>query len=84
MPLDRSKIRKGAFMTSTPAPDGYVARRARDDDEKLRREFPEFENVMKAAGPSHGPDFEREMAGIKVLAARLEAVRQQLKKVRGK
>jgi hypothetical protein len=84
MPLDKSQIRKGAFMTGANCEGSFVARRARSDDEALLRAYPEFADTIKAAGPSHGPAFEREMASIKEMARRLENVREQLKKVRGK
>ena len=83
MPIDRSKIRKGALMFSTPVPEGHVVRR-RNDDEKLLREFPEFEETIKAAGPSHGPMFEAEKAAIRELSRRLEILRFQMRKARGK
>lgn len=82
MPIDKASIRKGTFMTGTECAGHF--RLARDEDATLRAEFPEFEDTQKSAGPMRGPVFEREQAAIKALAAQLQAVRDQLKKVRGK
>ena len=73
-PTEALRITKGMRLTSTP----------RIDDEALRRAYPEFEDVFKEAGPSYGPAYERETAAIREIARRLELVREQLKKVRGK
>ena len=72
MSFDRSQIRKGMFMTSTP---GVPARHSR---EALRAEFPMFADTLAAAGPGSGPEFERQQRGIKELTERLQQVRKQL------
>jgi hypothetical protein len=78
--FDRDQVRKGVYMTGAPCEGRFVARRARDDDEKLRRQYPEFENVIKEAGPSYGPEFEKHQASIQQLTQRLQQVRKELER----
>jgi hypothetical protein len=81
---DRSQIKKGMYMQGAPHAAQFVARRGRDDDEAVRRRYPEFENVIKEAGPSYGPAFEKHQAEVAQLAQRLQMVRRQLDSYRGK
>lgn len=62
-------IKRGAFLTSTP-----TATKAAP----LPPDLEHFEAANQAAGPLSGPVFELQRAGIAELAARLQAVREQL------
>ena len=75
MPLDKSQIRKGAFLVGGICPgDGApVGKR-----QPLPKDLEHFEATVAAAGPTYGPIFEREMVAIKEMTERLQQVRKQL------
>ena len=53
MPLDKSQIRKGTFLVGGAcAADGTMVTASRHERDQLRRQFPQFENVLQAAGLS--------------------------------
>jgi len=64
----KATIRKGAHLTSTP----------RTGNEALIKSFPEFEDTIRAAGPTSGPEYDRHAAAVQEIARRLQAVRDQL------
>jgi hypothetical protein len=70
----RARIRKGIRLTSTPAPEGYVARR------KPRPPDPELSEAAAAAF-----EFDRKhTATVTELARRFAAVRQQLEDLKAR
>jgi len=78
MPIDRSKIRKGMFLTSTPVPAGYVRKRA-----PLPDDLREFEQA--AARADEMAAFERQhAANIAELARRLQKVREGIDAVKNR
>ncbi|MFH0300993.1 hypothetical protein AAFX91_27965 [Bradyrhizobium sp. 31Argb] len=79
MPIDKSRIVKGAFLTGGECPASF-----KHADDALRREYPEFEGVLKAAGPRPSPErlaelaeerraLEQRMADLKARIAALRA-----------
>jgi hypothetical protein len=84
MPIDdqrRSRIKKGMFLTSSPVPPGYVAKR-----KPLPADLEQFEGAAAAADDMAAID-RRHASAISELARRLQAVRDELasyQKARGK
>jgi hypothetical protein len=72
MPIDRSRVRKGAFMTSAPVPEGYVVKR-----KPLPDDLAEFEAAAAMADDMAAID-RRHAAEVGELVRRLQAVRAQL------
>lgn len=73
MPIDRSRVRKGAFMTSTPVPEGYVVKR-----QPLPDDLAEFEAAAAMADDMAAIDRRRHAAEVGELVRRLQTVRRQL------
>jgi hypothetical protein len=78
MPVDRTQIRKGAFVPGDHFP--AVGKRA---DDALRAEFPLDEGILQAAGPLPSAERLRELAEQRrALAERLEALKRHIAELR--
>jgi hypothetical protein len=72
MPIDRSRSKKGVFLTSTSVPDGYVVKR-----KPLPANLEQFEAAAAVADELAEADH-KSAAAVAEIARRLEMVRKQL------
>jgi hypothetical protein len=80
MPLDRSRITKGMFLTGGECPASL--KRA---DDALLRAYPEFEGVLKAARPPPSAAKLAELAEERrVLEARMAEIRARIAALRNR